>query len=265
MTFDEALAEVSARGIRAISGGDGEGDTGLIDFAGDLFGGGDQGLVDVGAGGSIDPSQFGPEFPGRVDAGGGDGGGSGVGRFASSVLGGLEKEVTASPLKAFSTALGLGGTGLNILNQSRIADQAKSNERFIKQSQARAAAAAAPAVAAGTADVNRASAGKLQPAQEAAIADWVQKRKADVRARFASMGLGNSTDIDAALAQVDQMATVARGQLLQGEEATGLQALGVGVQAGQAGAQTATQQQQLLMNILAGADQQLAKLAGGAA
>jgi hypothetical protein len=58
---------------------------------------------------------------------------------------------------------------------------------------------------------------------------------------------------------------VARGQLLQGEEATGLQALGVGVQAGQAGAQTATQQQQLLMNILAGADQQLAKLAGAAA
>jgi hypothetical protein len=266
MTFDEALAEVSARGTRAISGGDGEADTGLIDFAGDLFGPGDPGLVDDGAGGSIDPSQFGPEFPGRVDAGGGgDGGGGGVGRFASSVLGGLEKEVTASPLKAFSTALGLGGTGLNILNQSRIADQAKSNERFIKQSQARAAAAAAPAVAAGTADVNRASAGKLQPAQEAAIADWVQKRKADVRARFASMGLGNSTDIDAALAQVDQMATVARGQLLQGEEATGLQALGVGVQAGQAGAQSATQQQQLLMNILAGADQQLAKLAGAAA
>jgi hypothetical protein len=236
-------------------------------------------IPDFGGGGG-DPIDPGPLIdPGGVDlgggggGGGGDGGGSGFGDLAGRVIGGvgraagkvgagLGKEFTDSPLSAFAKTLGLGATGYNFINQGRMASQMNEQAKRIKQGQDAARAAAAPAIAAGTADVNRAQAGKLQPAMEASIAQWVEKAKADVQARFAQMGLGNSSQIQSALAQIDQAALAMRGQLLQGEQAGGITALQTGVSAGRAEAEVGAQQQQMLAQLIAAANRQLGLLGG---
>lgn len=252
-----------------------EGD--LSDFATDITNSPDAGIV-AGGGGeySIPDPGFSSVGPWASDRGGYSFPGGSVGDYAGKVSGegggawynrlgeGLMKEVTGSPLKAFSTALGFGGTGMGLANQFKMSGQAARNEKFIQQSQERANAAAAPAVAAGTADINRAQAGKLQPAMEASIEQWVQRAKADMRGRYAAMGRGNSSDLQGEEARIDQLALSMRAQLLQSEEQVGGQLLQTGVNANQAGAQTATHQQGILQNLIAAADAQLGKLTANA-
>src|SRR5438105_1517612 len=95
------------------------GDTGLLDFAQSIIG---TGTPDVGGEGFTLPDPG----VGNMDTGtnwtspglGGEGGGSsGVVKFAGDLLGGLGREVTGSPLKAFSSGLGLAGMGMGLLNQ----------------------------------------------------------------------------------------------------------------------------------------------------
>jgi len=120
----------------------------------------------------------------------------------------------------------------------------------------------AEAVAAGTQDIQRAQAGKLQPAMESSIEQWVQQAKADMRARFASMGLGNSSDIASEEAKIDLIAQSMRGQLLQGEEQLGLAGVSTGVNAAIGGGQLAQNQQNLLAQLIASANQSLGVLQG---
>lgn len=207
---------------------------------------------------STTPTDFSSFAADAAPAGGGFWGG--LSDFASKMGSGLGKEFSDSPLKAFSGALGIGATGMGMANQIGAMDRMKGAEKQIAQGQQAAQAAAAPAVRAGTANIENAQAGKLQPAQEASIAEWVQKAKADLRGRYASMGLGNSTDIQQGEAQIDQMALSMRGQLLQGQEALGYQGVGMGVGAAQGATASATQQQQMLAQLLGAADEQLARL-----
>jgi len=185
-----------------------------------------------------------------------------VGDVAGKIGTGLEKEFSERPLESFGRALGLGTTGFNIANQVRAVGQLNQQTANVKKAQEAARAAAAPAVAAGTQDITRAQQGQLQPAVESSIQQWVQQAKADMRARFASMGLGNSTDIASEEAKIDQMALAMRGQLLQGEESLGLQGVSTGVNAAIGGGQLGQNQQALRTNLLAKENQSLGLLQG---
>src|SRR5258708_29600033 len=224
---------------------------GLLDFASSL---GAFWAPDFGAGGAI---QIPPPTPlesfssGLVEVGRGVGDvagkvGGAVGDFAGKVGAGLEQQVEKDPLGSFTKSLGLGATGFGLANQFRLSGQLNQQTQNVNRAQQAAQAAAPPAVAAGTADITRAQQGQLQPAMEPSIAQWTDKAKADLRARYAQMGLGNSSDIASAEAQIDQMALAMRGQLLQDEEKLGLSGVQTGVSAATGGAQISQNQQALL-------------------
>lgn len=184
----------------------------------------------------------------------------GLGDFASKLGAGIGKEFTTTPLKAFSETLGLGATGFGISNQLRTAGLLNRQTQQIEKGQKAAQAAAAPAVSFGQETLAAAAAGKLPGPMQAAVEQWKQQAKADMRARFASMGLGNSTDIQSEEAKIDLMGESMIAQLLQGQEQLGLEGLRTGVSAATGGAESAQQQQVLLTNLIAGANQQLARL-----
>jgi len=188
--------------------------------------------------------------------------GSKIGEGVGKVGAGLGKEFSERPLESLTKSLGLGATGFNIANQVRAGSQMNEATRNIKQAQESARTAAAPAVAAGTQDIQRAQAGKLQPAMESSIEQWVQQAKADMRARYAQMGLGSSSDIASEEAKIDLMAQSMRGQLLQGEEQLGLAGVSTGVNAAIGGGNLAANQQNLLAQLIASANQSLGVLQG---
>lgn len=189
------------------------------------------------------------------------GGGSWTDMFGK-IGAGLGKEFESSPLKAFSSALGLGGAGFNIFNQMKTAGAIQKQTSNIEKQQKAAQAAAAPAVQFGQEQLAAAGKGQLPAAMEAAVQQWVQQAKADIKAKLAGMGLGNSTDLQGEEAKIDLMAQSMRAQLLQGQESLGLQGLQTGVGAANAGAATSGQQQALLQQLIEGANQQLARLGG---
>jgi len=206
--------------------------------------------------------------------GAGGGGGSGLWDFASKVGGGVGKgwdwltkgtgqagqPTQASPLTAFSQALGLGATGLGISSTLSTQKQLAEQTQMLKKGQQTAQAAASPAVAAGTEQLAESRAGKLPAPMEKAVEQWKQQAKADVQARFASMGLGNSSDIQHELARIDLMGESMKAQLLQGQEGLALEALQTGVSAGTGVAQTAAGQQNTLAALIQAANQQLGRL-----
>lgn len=199
---------------------------------------------------------------------------SGLSRFAA----GLGKEFSESPLKAFAQTLGIAGTGLGIASGAQVASELAQQTKLMgkgqKSAQAGAQAAqtaAKPAVEFGQQELAAAQAGKLDPALEATITDWVQKKKVEAQQLFASMGLGTSTDIKSYLDQIDLMGQTMRGQLIQQQEQIGLEGVQTGVNAdiGAAGAGTATaasaqSQQNTLAQLLQSANAQLAALGASA-
>jgi len=253
------------------------GDSGLFDFAGSLdYGRGLniplEGVPQVGGlpdftqftpGPYLGGSEFSPgpgttpTFGDRLSSFGGR-----VGDVAGKIGTGLEKEFSERPLESFGRALGLGTTGFNIANQVRAVGQLNQQTANVKKAQEAARAAAAPAVAAGTQDITRAQAGQLQPAMEASLTQWAQQAKADLRAKYAAMGLGNSSDIASEEAKIDLMVQSMRGQLLQGEESLGLQGVSTGVNAAIGGGQLGQNQQALLTSLIAQANQSLGLLQG---
>lgn len=243
---------------------------GLSDFASSL---------DVGAG-LYDPSSFATAPPpvsspssGLSDFAAGVGPGaaapspgappppSGLDRFAA----GLGKEVSDSPLKAFATLLGVGSTGLGIANQFNVANQQKQQTALLTQAEKNAQAAAAPAVAFGTQQLQQGQAGKLPQPMQDAVTQWTQQAKAAIRAQYGQMGLGNSSDIASAESNIDLMAQSMIAQLLQSQEQIGLAGVNTGVSAATGTAQIAQQQQQLLTNLIATANAQLGQLASRSA
>jgi len=207
------------------------------------------------------------QVPFSPTAGAGGGGGSGFLDFASrfgaglgKVGAGLSREFSDSPLKAFSQTLGLGATGLGISSAVGTQKQLAEQTRMMKKGQQTAQAAASPAVAAGTEQLAESRAGKLPAPMEAAVEQWKQQAKADVQGRFASMGLGNSSDIQHELARIDLMGESMKAQLLQGQQGLALEALQTGVSAGTGVAQTAAAQQNTLAALIQAANQQLGRL-----
>lgn len=186
---------------------------------------------------------------------------SGLNRFAT----GLTNEVTSNPLSAFAKLLGVGATGLGIANQFSVGRQAGQQTKVLTQAEKAAQTAAAPAVEFGTEQLKSAQAGQLPAPMEAAVQQWTQQAKAAIRAQYAQMGLGNSSDIATAEANIDLMGEAMKGQLLQSQEQIGLQGIGQGVSAATGTAQIAAQQQQLLTNLIAAANQQLGSLAAKSA
>lgn len=238
------------------------------------------GGIDYGAGGGSGEGGGGADWSGgtAIDYGAGGGSGwklpdfGGAGKSWGDSLSGFAKSLgigsgpgETSPFKAFSSALGLGTAGMGIANQFKLAGQSADQAKFLKQGQESAQAAAAPAVAFGRESLTNARAGKLSAPGEARIAQFVQQAKADMRAKYASMGLGNSSDLAGQDAKIDQMALAMREQLIQQEAQLGLEGLNTGVSAGLGGAGVAGQQQDFLANLIAGANKQLGLLSGNAA
>lgn len=232
---------------------------GLLDFASELMGGWE------GGGGEITTPTIPTWDMPAAGAGAGDGWGSGLWDFAGKLGTGLGKEFTESPLKAFSQMLGLGATGLGISSGLSTQKQLAEQTRTMQKGQKAALAAAAPAVAAGTEQLAESRAGKLPPPMEAAVAQWVQQAKADMRARYAQMGLGNSSDLQGEEAKIDQMALAMKAQLLQSQQGLSLEALQTGVSAGTGVAATASAQQNTLAALIEAANQQLGRLSGSQA
>lgn len=228
----------------------------LLGFASNLFGGGADVLPEEGVPLAGPPGVSAPlavptaETPTP----------SAFSQFASKLGGGVAKEFTDSPLSAFSKTLGLGATALSIPNALNTQKQLAEQTQMLKKGQKSAQAAAAPAVQAGTEQLAESRAGKLPAPMEAAVEQWKQQAKADMRARFASMGLGNSSDIQHEESRIDLMGESMKAQLLQGQEGLALEALQTGVSAGTGTAQVASQQQNTLAALIQAANQQLGRL-----
>lgn len=242
--------------VADIVGGGGGGGGGASDFGPGESPGVIDTLGNVGRRVGESVSNFGPgENPAGIDTLG-----SGVGDFAGKLFGGIGNEFAKSPLSSLSKTLGLGLTGMNFANQYKTSQALNEASRATKQGMATAQAAAAPAASFGTETLNRARAGQLTAPMEAQVQGWMQKAKADMRARFAQMGQGNSSNIAQEDARIEQMAQEMRGTMLQQQEQTGLAGIQTGVSAATGGANIGAQQQQFLSRLLEGANAQLARL-----
>jgi hypothetical protein len=167
-----------------------------------------------------------------------------------------------SPLSAFAQTLGLGAAGLGIANTIGAMNRQAGQERTQQQGQGFAAAAAQPAIAYGTQQVQAAQAGQLPAPMEAAVKQWTDRAKADMRAKLAHLGLGDSTALGQYEAQIDEMALAMKAQLLQQEGSGGVAALGVGANAGLGLAQSGQQNEQLLSSLIEQANRTLGIMAG---
>ncbi len=245
----------------------------LLDFASGVGGGAypsdPGGLQDFGA--STIPEGWantpGPAVGAVPGAGGGGGGswwgniGTGLGKFAS----GLGLDTVGGGLKALTAGLGLGSQALGIGNQLSAQKQLGQQTKILQSSEKQAQAAAAPAVDFGTKTLNRAASGELTPALQAKIDEWTQKAKADAASRFASMGLGNSTQLDSFNRLIDEQAMSMRGSMLQQQEETGLAGLQTGVSAATGVMGASQAQQKSLEELIAQANASIGKLSGSAA
>ena len=245
----------------------------LLGFASSLFGGADDVLeASQYAGEFVQPSfelPLGWDLPVSAAAGPAPSAFSdfaaSVGAGLSKVGGGLAREFTETPLKAFSQALGLGATGLGISSMLGTQKQLAEQTRALKKGQTTAQAAASPAIAVGTEQLQEARAGKLPAPMEAAVEQWKQQAKADMRAKYASMGLGQSSDLQHEESRIDLMGESMKAQLLQGQEGLALEALRTGVRAGTGVASTAQAEQSTLAALIQQANQALGRLSGAQA
>ena len=261
-------------GVRPISGGQDE----LMDFASGLGGGAYSGGGDAGTG--VSAVQADAPYTSAYSGGGApeSGGGGGFLDFAKSLAGGIG-EYGGGALKGLTGALGLGAQGLGIANQLSAQKQMGQQNKILQQGQAQTAAAgqraeatAAPAAAFGTETLKSASQGNLTPSLQAGIDNWVQQAKADAASRFASMGLGNSSQLNQFNLLIDQHAAQMKGQMLTQQEETGLAGINAGVGAAgvSAGAGSSVMgssqaQQQTLAKMIEDANAQITRLAGSAA
>ncbi len=190
---------------------------------------------------------------------------SGLTDFASKLGSGIGREFSDSPLSALTKTLGIGATGMGIGNQLSLQKQIGAQTKNIEQGRKMAMDAAAPATAFGTETLNRAAGGNLSGPMQSQIDQWVAQKKADVRSRFAAMGLGNSTELNKMDQLIDQQAMAMKGQMLTQQEETGLAGINVGVGAATGSMGISQQQQQTLMQLIGEADKALGQMAGRSA
>jgi len=208
------------------------------------------GQLDVG-------SMAAPNWMGDGMGGAGSPGSGGGSSWWSQIFGPGKDGQGVSPLSAFAQTLGLGASGLGIANTIGAMNRQAGQERTQQQGQSLAAGAAAPAIAYGTQQVQAAQAGQLPPPMEAAVKQWTDRAKADMRAKLAHLGLGDSTSLMQYEHQIDEMAMAMKANLLQQEGSGGIAALGVGANAGLGLAGSTNQNQQLLNSLIEQANRTL--------
>ena len=173
----------------------------------------------------------------------------------------------------------LGATGYGIASgvqaAGQLAEQTKITKRAAEMQErvaGEATAAAAPAREFARTEFERAAAGKIDPAIQARIDLWAQGAKQQAMDYLARAGLSDSSTAQSWLAWIDKQAEAMKAEALQGQQALALQATGTATGAlaaagGAAGAEAAgaQAQQQDLTQLIASANEQLAKLSAGAA
>src|SRR5437660_1510961 len=248
------------------------------DFGSDPFGGGSEGLPQF----PQAPPSFGDSnldvptvTPGiselsKPETGGG---GSAFDKIAGSIgnLGGVAK--SALPFAQLGSA-GL-GIGLGIKGSQQQAEQtkiARGAEKRQEQIAGKAQEMAQPLSEFSRQQLTQAGAGKIDPAQEALIQNWLQGAKQKVMDFFSGSGQGDSLQLKNELAWLDQMADGMRMQAITAEEQAGIGAagtaggiLGTGASAAGGAGQSAQQQGGNIQNLIAEANRALGTLAGSSA
>lgn len=230
------------------------------------------------AGGSSAWQQFIGSAPNKAGEGG-----SGL-RGAVSEVGSVAKDV--APL--FQIGAGLTGAAANIYGAGQIANQTQMANRATRSQlqsaqQARDVAGQVSAPAGtltnfGTEQLRRAEAGQLDPALESYIDQWKAGAKQLMLQRLSSSGQANSSTAEQVNQFIERQAIQIRAGMLEQMKTQGVGATQAGggllvnessvlTGAGQAAggaAQTAQQQSAVLANLIAGANQALARLGASA-
>ncbi len=191
-----------------------------------------------------------------------EGGLDAFGKMAKSVM----------PFAQLGTA-GL-GIGLGIKGSQQQAEQtkiAKGAEKRQEQIAGQAQQMAQPLSAFSQQQLTQAGQGKIDPAQEALVQNWLAGAKQKVMDFFARSGQGDSLQLKNELAWLDQMADAMRMQAITAEEQTGIAAagtaggvLGTGASAAAGAGSQAQQQGGNIQALIAEANKALGVLAGGA-
>jgi len=193
-----------------------------------------------------------------------------TGTDALRTLGGVAK--TAMPF----AQLGLAGMNIagNIKAADQVARQTKLAERQGRRQDElsqRSQQIAEPIARFSSEQLALAQAGKLPDYLEAELEQMVQAEKARLNDFFARSGQGDSTAIQAALADLDRRALVAKGKLIQGMQQGAISAgqtagnlVGYAWQAAGGAANTAERQQSDLSKLMAQTDAALGQIAGSA-
>lgn len=163
---------------------------------------------------------------------------------------------------------GVQGAG-QLAEQTKIAKRAAGTQERVA---GEAMAAAQPAREFAKTEFARAAEGQVDPAIQAQIDLWAQGAKQQAMDYLARAGIADSSTAQTWLAWIDQQAQAMKAEALQRQQGLALSATGaatgaLGTAGGVAGAEAAgaQQQQQDLQALIGQANEQLAKLAGGAA
>jgi len=161
----------------------------------------------------------------------------------------------------FAQIAGAGaGIGLGIQGATQLAGQTKIAENAAKGQSKIGSEAAGFA----RDQIARAESGQVTPAVQAQIDQWASGAKQQARDQAARTGQGDSTQLKQWEAWIDQQAMAMRASYLQQQEQMGLQGYNIAAGAYGGSGQGATQQQGGLEQLIAGANQVLARLSQGA-
>jgi hypothetical protein len=202
------------------------------------------------------------------------------GDFASNVGSGLRNAIgTFGDIAKVALPIANIGTGImGGIASSRAASAAADNAKTARRaadiqasSAERAAAAAAPLTNFGEAQLKAATAGQIPEAEQAMIDEWVRGAKQQAMDYLARSGQGDSSTMQDWAAWIDKQAVAMKGSALGNAKASGVGALtaGAGALTGAAGAaggaaSSAGAQGGQLEQLIAAANQQLARLSASA-
>lgn len=167
-------------------------------------------------------------------------------------------------IKDITSLGGLGLGALGIKNQIDALGLAKKQQGQQNQLQEVTQKSAQPLQQFGVQQLGQASAGRLDPAVEAMIAQWAQAQKIKMQQQFAHMGITDSTMMQQALAQIDQQSVAMKAQMLGMDKTQAIQALQAAMQGANAGVGQANAEQQQLDSLIAASNRALAALTGAA-
>lgn len=186
-------------------------------------------------------------------------GASSVGSALGSAIGGF-----GDFAKKIAPVAQLGATGFGIASNIKAQQQAGENAKSIKRAIETQERAAVPLTNFGEAQLKNAQAGNIPPAVQAQIDNWVQAAKLKVRDYLARTGNPDSTAALQWDQYIEQQAKAMQAQALTAEGQQGIEALSRGASAASGVGQQAGQQQSSLENLIAMANKEIARIAGGA-